>query len=911
MEGKKDLPHTILRWRLSPHARRTFFSFQRGPWERETLFLFVSRKFRPPGRPTHYHVGMHGDSVVALAEGALEAVSTMKLKMVWVLLLGVCLTGASAIAWQAPPTVQIQREPSAPDPTLRTDRYGDQLPSGAIRRLGTVRFRHGSHIAEVKFSADGKTLISRGWQQSVSFWDPATGKELRRVLVEPEQRPIALSPDGKLLACCKEKVGPICLRDMATGKVIRQFAGNPGSVLKAAFSPDGQILVATAKDAALCFWKVATGEELRRIAAQPGPFMALAFAPDGKTLASVRGDDTVCLWETATGRELRTLEKQGHFFHGLAFSPDGKLLAWGSSIVENGQITDKGRIILWDMTEHKEVRRLTGQLKQIGGLAFSPDGKYLVSGGGRDDGSIRLWEVATGKKVRQTAAHSHWTVAFTFSPDGKTLASGSTDGTVGVWEVATGKDLRPSTQGHLAAVNGLALSPDGRILASGSWDRTIRLWNPLTGEEIRKLVGHTDTVFRLAFSPDGKLLASAGFDGSIRLWNPATGKEIQCLLGHTGRLFAHVYAVGFSPDGRTLVSCGSDGTVRLWDPTTGKESVQLKGPPSGIQDVTFSPDGHSLAGAAYDGSTYVWEVASKKRLQLRGHENPWVHCVAFSPDGRTLASGSSDRTIRLWDAKTGEARGRLTGHEELISSLAFTADGRTLISTSYDRTIRLWELATGKERRQFRVDRGWPRTVVIAPDSRTLYTSGDDSTLLVWNIYNSASQKLTSGQERALWADLQSTDAGQAFRAESVLLAVPEQAVSLLRGRLRPAVRPDPKKLDRLLADLDSSEFAVRQKAEAELDSLGDLAKAALRKALEHPPSPEVRLRVKGLLKKFEGAVADPEKLRSLRAMEVLEQIATPAAREVLKILADGAEEALVTREAKASLQRLARRSPR
>ncbi len=135
--------------------------------------------------------------------------------------------------------------------------------------------------------------------------------------------------------------------------------------------------------------------------------------------------------------------------------------------------------------------------------------------------------------------------------------------------------------------------------------------------------------------------------------------------------------------------------------------------------------------------------------------------------------------------------------------------------------------------------------------------------------------------------------------------------MSLLREHLRPAVRPDPKKFDRLLTNLDSNDFAVRQKAETELDALGDLAEAALRKALEHPPSPEVRLRVRGLLKKFDSMVADPEKLRSLRAIEVLEQIGTPAAREVLKSLADGAEEALVTREARASLQRLARRSPR
>lgn len=252
----------------------------------------------------------------------------------------------------------------------------------------------------------------------------------------------------------------------------------------------------------------------------------------------------------------------------------------------------------------------------------------------------------------------------------------------------------------------------------------------------------------------------------------------------------------------------------------------------------------------------------------------------------------------------------------MVSSLAFSPDGRTLISTSYDQTIRLWELNTGKERHQLRVDRGWPRTVVLAPDGRTLYSSGDDSTLLVWNIHDLASHglppavKLTANQERALWTDLQSRDARQAFRAESALIAVPEKAVDLLREHLRPATGPDAKRLDRLLADLDSDSFAVRVKAEAELEALGELAETALRKALEGQPSLEVRRRVEGLLKKLEGMITDPKKLRVLRALEVLEQIGTPEAIRVLKTMTQGADEALVSREAKASLQRLARRSP-
>ena len=133
--------------------------------------------------------------------------------------------------------------------------------------------------------------------------------------------------------------------------------------------------------------------------------------------------------------------------------------------------------------------------------------------------------------------------------------------------------------------------------------------------------------------------------------------------------------------------------------------------------------------------------------------------------------------------------------------------------------------------------------------------------------------------------------------------------MALLRELLLPAVAPDATRVGRLLADLDSGDFAVRVKATAELEALGDLAEPALRRALEGHPSLEVRRRVERLLSKLEGTITDPEKLRVLRALEVLEQIGTPEAGRVLKTIAGGADEALVTRQAKESVRRLARRS--
>jgi hypothetical protein len=110
-----------------------------------------------------------------------------------------------------------------------------------------------------------------------------------------------------------------------------------------------------------------------------------------------------------------------------------------------------------------------------------------------------------------------------------------------------------------------------------------------------------------------------------------------------------------------------------------------------------------------------------------------------------------------------------------------------------------------------------------------------------------------------------------------------------------------------LLLDLDSPAFATRRLAFEELSRMDSLAEPALRKALESQPPPEVRRRVQQLLNKL-AALPSGEHLRALRGLEALERIGTPAAREALEWLASGAPNARLTREAKASLDRLAKR---
>jgi hypothetical protein len=158
---------------------------------------------------------------------------------------------------------------------------------------------------------------------------------------------------------------------------------------------------------------------------------------------------------------------------------------------------------------------------------------------------------------------------------------------------------------------------------------------------------------------------------------------------------------------------------------------------------------------------------------------------------------------------------------------------------------------------------------------------------------------------QALWNDLGRAAAPQAAEAIWILTAAPKEALPLLQKHLQPVPLVDAARVTRLVADLDSQRYEVRQRASEELEKLGDLAEPALRRALEGKPSLEMRQRVEQLVQKLEAPIQEPERLRALRAIEVLEQINTAEARQMLERLAKGAPESRLTQDAQAALERL------
>jgi WD40 repeat protein/uncharacterized caspase-like protein len=417
----------------------------------------------------------------------------------------------------------------------------------------------------------------------------------------------------------------------------------------------------------------------------------------------------------------------------VAFSPDGRTIVSGG--LDNA-------VKLWNVATGRELRTLTGHKESVRAVAFSPDGAVVASASW--DKTVKLWDAANGRELRTLTGHSQWVHAVAFSPDGRTLASASADNTVKLWDAASGRALRTLT-GHKISVYAVAFSPDGRTLVSGGGDKTLQLWDVASGRALRTLPGHNNSVCAVGFSPDGRTIVSGSWDNTLRLWDRETGWLLHVLAGHTN----WVCAVGFTKDGHTVVSGSNDTTLRLWDVTSGRERRTLSGHKEQVYTLAIAPDGDTIISSGVDQTIKVWDLASGRELHIFAQRRPYVTAIAFSPDRRIIASCVEDWLV-LWDAAIAREMHLLAGSGASCTKVAFSPDGRTVASGSRNNSLKLWDVTTGRELLSFAGHGAVPTTVAFSPDGRTLVSGSADKTVRLWDVASGRSLRTLAGHRESV-----------------------------------------------------------------------------------------------------------------------------------------------------------------
>ena len=438
------------------------------------------------------------------------------------------------------------------------------------------------------------------------------------------------------------------------------------------------------------------------------------ISADGRYVLS-GGLESFILWDIHQGKMIQTYNSQRRILNPtmIAFSSDGKLFA---SVCQGTKGTK-----LWNLSNKQET--MTIDNGESWSMAFSPDGKYFLSGSSWESGGMKVFEVETGEEIRSFKLESNpyvaWSIAY--SPDGKYVLSGGSVGKMTLWKTSSSKSIKTviASDGFIqnhAMVTAVSFSSDGEYALSGGSDNTVRLWNAKNLTPVKKLTGHSsgavagiDGIKSVAFAPDGKYALSAGCDNKIIIWDLASGTQWKVLAGHTGRMGA---SAKFSHNGKYVISTG-DASTRIWDAATGEEVASMIAFEDGEWIITTangyytsSPKGDQYLSVTVGGKEYSTEQlresfyrpdlvqvalsgGSLKDLKKVADVKP-PPVVAIVDTPKNIDKSDAAITLKITDAGggIGDIRLYLNGSAVMLDS----ARGVKVVSTNQNEITKTYQL---------------------------------------------------------------------------------------------------------------------------------------------------------------------------------------------------------------------------
>ena len=746
----------------------------------------------------------------------------------------------------------------------------------------------------VALSADGSWLASGNFNaipsRPMRLWNVRTKQPVDFVC--PEGAAVfGFSPDGKTLALSFEKSMDVHLYDVGTWKLRHKLAGPEAARCDdLAFSPDGRMLAVGHMSArgnrsagVVSLWDLGK-QERREFLASHADVKQLAFVLEQKVLFAM-SEGRANGWQLDTGK---TTPWTGEFWlHGVSFDAVGKTATFPSQTA------------LADFTSKRLIHAF-GEKDAVASMTLSGNGKKLavVSYPRSRSATLQVWDVETRKPIARGLGHSGALHAIAFSPDGRRLVTVSNqDGTFIVWDSPSAKkvaaaafrDAKADPHNHWIGRRSVQVMDGGRtlILSGQRWD----LANEKLAHRDLLHLPEVANAHLTTLAPAGKwavtlIPGEPAAGGVVRhravFWEvapPKVGLELKPTKRQPGdeveeflRFWAFAnnaplacFSRDYSNGPATVIAEKS--RLEVWDLATQKRKIAMARGHENLRALAFSPDDRLLAVfALYEPRLEMVDLRFERKIWRTtwpaGDPNHTGRDIAFAPHGHWIAAMSTERQVQLLETWTGGVIAQFDGHLRPINALAFAPDGKTFATASDDTTALLWS---------------------ALPPALPLPERWKD--------------------DDHLWQEL-SAATPAAYKVIGPLIANPQRALALFEKRLQAVPVIDQQAIQKDLKRLASEVFVERESAMKRLRSLGRHALPALQETLKGAPPLEVKRRLDELNESLDLRPA-PDELRALRAILVLELIGTDEARVLLRRLTKGEAEAEVTRQAHAVLARL------
>lgn len=580
--------------------------------------------------------------------------------------------------------------------------------------------------------------------------------------------------------------------------LVQVLSAEGGPPTGCAVAPDGSFIASTHLDISftrtdhaptpadytLWIWDTETGRVRTRIRGISAPF---SLSPDGTRVFAFSN-----VWNLSTGEV--ELELRGRLWQKTAF-------AWvpGRPILISAGHKSATGVAFWDAHTGKVLRTLPGHSGNVLRCAVSPDGSFLVAGGGR---TVKVWDIDSGGLRETLTGPKNSTFNdYVISPDGSRVAA-SGEGPLRIFDIESGSQV--ATLGEVKAKGGFhacAFSPDGRFIAAVGAHNVIHVWDFVTAEEVAILEGHSSYAVGCHFGPDGAFLVSASEDGTIRVWDPglshveeplresarhsgtpeqtfvapkwARGRQVLTFRDvETGANVAagdHYLGGILWPEAsadRSIILTPAGKwdddlqTVEVWDVASGRlrctiriPNVQRSISRMGMLGRVTSPEGSFVVtfGGSSGGTVVVWDAATGRPARTLFTRAGSVTACAITPDESTIVLGTGDGTVMTWDAEAASVGRAFKTHPHAVESIALSPDGSYGVSVGrHDREMRLWGVASQRSL-ALTGHTGVVVACAIGPDGAHVFSVSEDRTLRVWDARTGTPAAMLPVEDKRLW----------------------------------------------------------------------------------------------------------------------------------------------------------------
>lgn len=543
----------------------------------------------------------------------------------------------------------------------------------------------------ISYSPDDKALLTVFHDETMVIWDVETNSIINSLdlsqIPEIPKGIHEIACDSNLENVALASFGGVHILSFSADQVFSCELNNPKSIT---FSPDGRYLVATSAEG-INLWDFVEGDTANMQLSQGvEPVVSRsAFSSDGKRLVFVF-DNIIGLLDLAEGSTVQTFGKSDTLYVGVSFCNNDKCIA---------TISEEGILIIWDLNTLTEVAadyeeihgvffndiskvvfsskgNMVGVVSEgknivvksvispfvykilkepnyrIGDIAYSPDGKYLVTTNREEPFDLSIWDIEKENIVQKLSGHSDRIFSVEYSRDGTYIVSSSYDSTIRIWDAKTGSCFKTFDACSIdkdklhAPVGAVALSPNNDYVVGGLYSGEIIIWE-INSQKILHILEDGNPIMGVSFSPKGDKIVAGGVNQKVNVWDVQSGNLVMTKREHTNPITSVVY----SPDGTRVLSASNDKTIICWDAETGDVVWQIMNIDRPITSIAVNNEGTYVVATSEDVNYPLFICDLKTGKILVSYHGMFIQAesVAFSPNGRHIASGGIDGTIIVWD----------------------------------------------------------------------------------------------------------------------------------------------------------------------------------------------------------------------------------------------------------------------